>query len=121
MSEALVGTLVTIGAFPLVLFLISLINYRVDDRYVRCYWGPVPVRKIAIDDIRDVVRGHRHMSESWTNTIWMPTIRRKGVTLYRRTGGFKRVVITPDDPEEFIERVKCHPRFLHTPEPEGAP
>ncbi|GAG34249.1 unnamed protein product [marine sediment metagenome] len=115
MSETLIGTLILIGAFPFIIFLISLIHYRIDARYVRCYWGPIPVRKIAIDDIRDVVREHRHMSESWTNTIWMPTIRRKGVTLYRRTGGFKRVVITPDDPEGFIERIKTHPRFFQTP------
>ena len=115
MSETLIATLVTIGAVPVVIFLISLINYRIDDRYVRCYWGPVPVRKISIDDIRDAVMGHRHMSESWTNTIWMPTIRRRGVTLYRRTGGFKRVIITPDDPEDFIERIKTHERFLQMP------
>ena len=115
MSETLIGTLILVFAFPFIIFLISLINYRIDDRHVRCYWGPVPVRKIAVDDIRDAVKGHRHMSESWTNTIWMPTIRRKGVTLYRRTGGFKRVVITPDDPEGFIERIKTHDLFFQTP------
>ena len=114
MSETLIGALIAICAFPFIIFLVSLINYRIDDRYVRCYWGPVPIRKIAIDDIRDAVREHRHMSESWTNTIWMPTIRRKGVTLYRRTGGFKRVVVTPDDPEGFIERIKIHKRFFQT-------
>lgn len=115
MSETLILTLFLVGGLPFVVFLVSLINYRIDESHVRCYWGPVPIRKIAIDDIRDVVKGHRHMSESWTNTIWMPTIRRKGVTLYRRTGGLKRVVITPDDPEGFIERIKSHPHFRHTP------
>ncbi len=115
MSETLILTLTVVCGLPFILFLVSLINCRIDERHVRCYWGPVPVRKIAIHDIRDAVKGHRHMSESWTNTIWMPTIRRKGVTLYRRTGGFKRVVITPDDPEDFIERIKAHPLFHHTP------
>jgi hypothetical protein len=115
MSEALTGIVITVCGFPLVVFLISLINYRIDERHVRCYWGPLPIRKIAIDDIRDAVRGHRHMSESWTNTIWMPTIRRKGVTLHRRTGGLKRVIITPDDPDGFIERIKTHERFFQTP------
>jgi hypothetical protein len=115
MSELLIVTLITICAFPFVVFMISLINYRIDDRHVRCYWGPVPVRKIAMDDIRDAVKGYRHMSESWTNTIWMPTIRRRGVILYRRTGRFRRVVITPDDPEGFIERIKAHERFFRTP------
>jgi hypothetical protein len=116
MSETVIGTLFVVSAIPFILFLVSLINYRIDDRYVRCYWGPVPVRKIAVDDIRDAEKGYRHMSESWTNTIWMPTIRRKGVTLHRRTGGFKRVIITPDDPEGFIGRVKTHPRFFYTPQ-----
>jgi hypothetical protein len=115
-SELVIGTLIGVFAIPFALFLVSLINYRVDDRYVRCYWGPVPIRRIAVDDIRDAVKGYRHMSESWTNTIWMPTIRRKGVILHRRTGGFKRVIITPDDPEGFIERIKTHPRFFYTPE-----
>jgi len=113
-SEALTGVLLTLCVLSFAIFLVSLIHYRVDDRYVRCYWGPVPLRKIAIDDIRDVVKGYRHMSESWTNTIWIPTIRKKGVTLYRRTGGFKRVIVTPDDPEGFIERIKTHERFLQT-------
>ena len=115
MSETLILTLFLVCGRPFVVFLVSLINYRIDERHVRCYWGPVPIRKIAIDDIRDAVKGHRHMSESWTNTIWMPTIRRKGVTLYRRTGGFKRVVITPDDPEGFIEKIKNHQLFRQTP------
>jgi hypothetical protein len=115
MSEALIGTLALALGLPFVLFLIGLINYRIGDRYVRFYWGPIPVRKITIDDIREAEKGHRHMSESWTNTIWMPTIRRKGVTLYRRTGGFERVIITPDDPEGFIERIKTHQRFFQTP------
>ena len=115
MSETLIVTLFLVCGLPFTIFLVSLINYRIDDRYVRCYWGPVPVRKIAIGDIRDAVKGYRHWSESWTNTIWMPTIRRKGVTLYRRTGGFNRVIITPDDPEGFIERIKSHERFLQVP------
>jgi hypothetical protein len=110
-SEALTAFLfVALGA-PLAVYLVSFINYRIDDRYVRCYWGPIPLRKIAIEDIRDAVRGYRHMSESWTNTVWMPSIRRRGVTLHRRTGGFKRVIITPDDPDGFIAAVKQHPRF----------
>jgi hypothetical protein len=111
MSETLIVVLALVCGPPLVVYLVGLINYRVDDRFILCYWGPVPLRKFAVEDIRDVVKGYRHMSESWTNTIWMPTIRRKGVTLYRRTGGFKRVVITPDDPEAFVARIKSHPRY----------
>ncbi len=111
MSEIGIAIVFTVLGVPVVLYLVGLINYRIGERYVRCYWGPIPVRKIAIDDLREAARGFRHMSESWTNTIWMPTIRKKGVTLFRRTGGFKRVVVTPDDPEGFIRGIKNHHRF----------
>jgi hypothetical protein len=96
---------------PLCICLVSVINYRVDVRYIRCYWGPVPIRKFEVDDVRNAVRGYQHMSESWTNTIWMPSIRNRGVVLHRRTGGFKRVILTPDDPDEFIALIKGHPRY----------
>ena len=111
MSETQTALLLVVIGTPAVVFLVSLINYRLDDRYLRVYWGPLPVRKLAIEDIRDATRGHRHMSENWTNTIWMPSIRSRGVTIHRRTGGFKHFVITPDDPDRFITRIKNHPRF----------
>lgn len=111
MSEIAVGVLFIILLIPAVITLVGLINYRIDGRHVRVYWGPIPVRKIAVDDIRDVKKEHRHMSESWTNTIWMPTIRRNGVTLHRMTGGFKRVVITPEHPEVFINQIKSHRNY----------
>jgi hypothetical protein len=111
MSEIQIGVLFIAVGIPVVIYLVSLINYRITRSHVRCYWGPIPIRKVAIDDIRDAERGHRHMSESWTNTIWVPTIRKKSVTLFRRTGGFKRVIITPDDPDGFIDDIKSHPRF----------
>jgi hypothetical protein len=111
MSEGLIAILFVVVGMPAVLFLISMINYRVDDRYVRIYWGALPVRKLAIEDIREATRGYRHMSESWTNTIWMPTIRSRGVTLHRRTGGLRHVIITPDDPDRFIAEIKSHRHF----------
>lgn len=93
---------------------ISRLNYVIDDQYLRVRLGPIPLRKVAIDDIGDVRMGSRHWSESWTNTIYPPTISRKGVTVYRKSGRFKRVVLTPDDPAVFIETVKMHPRFVRS-------
>ena len=90
---------------------ISRLDYVVDDQFLRVRLGPIPLRKIAIDDIRDVRMGSSHWSESWTNTIYPPTIAKRGVTIYRKTGRYKKVVITPDDPAVFIERIKTHPRF----------
>ena len=90
---------------------ISRLNYLIDDRYLRIRLGPIPFRKFAINDIRHVQVGFSHWSESWTNTIYPPTISKKGVTLYRKSGRFKKVLITPDDPSGFVERIKMHPRF----------
>ena len=93
------------------LYVVSKINYRIDDRYLRLrIWG-LNLRKVALEDIRDAQRGYKHWSESWTNTIYMPTIRERGVTLYRRSRKSARIVLTPDDPERFIAHIKSHPRF----------
>jgi hypothetical protein len=110
-QELIIGLGGTFLLIVALLYGVSRINYGLDDRYVRIRLGPIPLRKIAIEDVRDARLGHRHCSESWTNTIYLPTIRKKAVTLYRRSGGFRRVVLTPDDPAGFVERVKRHPRF----------
>ena len=93
---------------------ISRINYVIDDQYLQVRLGPILLRKVAIDDIGDVRMGSRNWSENWTNTIYPPTISRKGVTVYRKSGRFKRVVLTPDDPAEFVEKIKMHPRFVRS-------
>ena len=107
-------TLVLILMLALLFYGISRLNYVIDDEYLRVRLGPIPLRKVAIDDIADVRMGSRHWSESWTNTIYPPTISRKGVTVYRKSGRFKRVVLTPDDPAVFIEDIKMHPRFIRS-------
>ena len=90
-------------------------SYLIDDRYLRVRLGPLPLRKFAIDDIRDAQTRFSHCSESWTNTIYPPTISRKAVTIYRKSGVFRRVLITPDDPMGFVERIKAHPCFTLSP------
>ncbi len=91
---------------------ISSLNYLLDDHYLRIRLGPLPFRKFAIYDISDARVGFSHWTESWTNTIYPPAISRKCVTIYRKSGIFKRVLITPDDPAAFVERIKMHPRFV---------
>ena len=103
-----------IAIIVFILYGISRLNYLIDDRYLRIFLGPVPLRKFSIDDIRDARVGFSHWTESWTNTIYPPTISRKGVTIYRKSGGVKKVLITPDDPAGFVERIKMHPRFVPT-------
>jgi hypothetical protein len=115
MTDLLGGILLTLVILALAVWIVARINYRIDERHIRCRLGPITIRKIAIEDIYDVERGYRHLSESWTNTIWIPTIRKKGTTLFRRTGGFRRIVLTPDDPTAFIAALKAHERYVPGP------
>jgi hypothetical protein len=103
--------LLVVAGFGLILYSVSRLNYVIDDRYLRLRLGPIPLRKVPMGDIVDAVTTLTHWSESWTNTIYPPTISKKAVTVYRKSGGFGRIVLTPDNPEAFIERLKSHPRF----------
>ena len=73
--------------------------------------GVFTFRKILISDFEDAEVGVTVGGENWTNTIHMHTIRKKGVTLYKRSGLFRRLNITPDEPADFVERIKTHPLF----------
>ncbi|MEE2839614.1 MAG: hypothetical protein VYC91_03705 [Acidobacteriota bacterium] len=107
MGEALFGILIVLVMAKG----ISLINYAIDERYLRIRIGPWAFRKFAISDFKGAEVGVSIGGESWTNTINMLTIRHKGVTLYRRSGFFQRLIITPADPAGFVERVKFHPHY----------
>jgi hypothetical protein len=91
---------------------VSKINYHIDDQYLRIRLGQMTFRRFAIKDIRDARVWYSHWAESWTNTIYPPAVSKRSVTIYRRTGIFKKVVISPDDPAGFVERIKRHPRFV---------
>jgi hypothetical protein len=90
---------------------ISKINYIIDDQYLRIRLGTLAFRKFAINDIRDARVWYSHWAESWTNTLYPPAVSKRSVTIYRKTGMFKKVLISPDDPAGFVERIKKHPRF----------
>ena len=107
MGEALFGILIVLVMAKG----ISLINYAIDEGYSRIRIGPLAFRKFAISDFKGAEVGVSIGGESWTNTINMKTIRQKGVTLYRRSGFFQRLIITPADPTGFVERVKSHPHY----------
>ncbi len=111
MIEA-IGSIVTILLIAIGLgYLISNINYVIDKQYLRIKVGVFAFRKIPISDFKDAQVGVTLGGENWTNTIHMPTIREKGVTLHRRSGLFRRLNITPEDPAEFVERIKSHPQY----------
>ncbi len=111
MSETIVGIVTTGLGIGFLLWSISKINYVVDESFLRIRVGPITLRKFAIEEIRDIQPGYRHWSENWTNTIYLPTIRKRAVTIYRKSGRFSRINITPHDPAAFVETVKTHPLF----------
>ena len=111
MGLAVIGTVVTILFIAMGLgYLISNINYLIDEHYLRIRVGPLAFRKFPIDGFEGIEIGVTTGGENWTNTIHMPTIRQKGVTLHRRSGLFRRLNITPDDPVAFVERIRSHPQ-----------
>ncbi len=111
MIEA-IGGIVTILLIAIGLgYLISNINYVIDEQYLRIRVGAFAFRKIPISDFEGAQIGVTVGGENWTNTIHMPTIREKGVTLHRKSGLLRRLNITPDDPVGFVEKIKTHPRY----------
>ncbi len=107
-----IGSIATILLVAIALgYLISNINYAIDEQYLRIKVGAFAFRKIPISDFEGAEIGVTVGGENWTNTIHMPTIRKKGVTLHRRSGLLRRLNITPDDPAGFVERIKAHPQY----------
>jgi hypothetical protein len=90
---------------------VSQINYFVDECYVGIQVGSLAIRKIHIDDLQAVEIGTHEWVEAWANTLSRKKIKEKGVTLYRKTGGLRKVVLTPEDPRQFVARLRMHPRF----------
>ncbi len=107
-----IGSIVTILLIAIGLgYLISNINYVIDEQYLRIRVGAFGFRKIPISDFKGAEIGVTVGGENWTNTIHLPTIRKRGVTLHRRSGLLRRLHITPNDPVGFVERIKSHPQY----------
>ena len=91
---------------------LSKINYHIDDQYLRIRFGQMTFRKFAVSDICDARVWYSHWAESWTNTLYPPAVSKRAVTIYRKTGIFKKVLVSPDDPAGFVEKIKRHPCFV---------
>jgi hypothetical protein len=73
---------------------------------IRCSLGPDAVevrllgrvvRRLRLDDIESVDRRGAIVNESWSGPrFW------NAVTLRRRRGFFRNVIVTPDDPDRFV-------------------
>ena len=102
MSVAILFEAMAIAAV-LVLFCAAIgsIRYRVTGEAVEVLLLGRRVRRIAFDDIEEVSRRGAIIHESWSGPrFW------NAVTLRRRRGFFRHVIITPDDPDQFVERLE---------------
>ena len=63
------------------------------------------VRRVRLVDIESVDRRGAIVNESWSGPrFW------NAVTLRRRTGLFRNVIVTPDDPDRFVAEVNARLR-----------
>lgn len=70
------------------------------------------VRRVRLADIESVDRRGAIVNESWSGPrFW------NAVTLRRRTGLFRNVIVTPDDPDRFVAEVNA--RLREGPGPSG--
>jgi hypothetical protein len=80
---------------------VGSIRYRVTGDAVEVLLLGRRVRRIAFDDIEEVSRRGAIIHESWSGPrFW------NAVTLRRRRGLLRNVIITPDDPDRFVERLE---------------
>jgi hypothetical protein len=94
----------------LVLWLVTQIRYRIDDRYVRVVLLGITVRKIALADIESVNTAMPLWNEHWCNTLW-PWGR--VVCIRRKTGLIRNFIISPADRNAFLQELR---RKLGTPD-----
>lgn len=77
---------------------VGSIRYRVTGDAVEVDLLGRRVRRIALDDIEEVSRRGAFIHENWSGPrFW------NAVTLRRRHGLVRHVIITPDDPDLFVE------------------
>jgi len=94
---------------------VGTIDYRIARSGVEVLLLGRVARRIRFEDIEAVDRRGALIHESWsTLKIW------NSVTIRRRNGLFRNFVITPDDPDRFVERLREALRYSVGAPPPGA-
>ncbi len=91
---------------------VSLLSYRLDKRYLRLMFLGISLRKIPVDEIQAIKMGTSGWVEGWANTLSWRTIKDKSVTVFPKSRKRMKIVLTPDHPQQFMEVLLHHPRFL---------
>src|SRR5213593_2718919 len=83
------------------LALVSTIRYRISENALEVLILGMVVRRILLADIEEVHRRGCLVHENWSGPkFW------NSVTIRRKTGLFKNLVISPDDPDRFVGRLR---------------
>jgi hypothetical protein len=79
---------------------VGSIRYRVAGDAIEVWLLFMVVRRFRLDDIEEVHRRGSFLHESWSGfKVW------NAVTLRRRSGLLRNVILTPDDPDRFVEEL----------------
>ena len=97
----IVKTLLVTAVVLLFLASVGTIAYRITDSTVDVRILGRTVRRVRLDDIEEVHRRGALLHENWSSLkFW------NSVTIRRRTGAVRNVVISPDDPDGFAARLQ---------------
>jgi len=98
---ALVKTMLIAAVVFTFLATVSTIAYRITEAAVEVLILGRVVRRVPLRDIEEVHRRGALFHESWSSLkFW------NAVTIRRRGGLMRHVVISPEDPDRFVERLK---------------
>jgi hypothetical protein len=101
----------------IVLLLRTSIRYRIGEKSLRITLLGVPVRRLRLDNIRQIHTQPRPSTEKWHNTVLL----RPGrcLVLDKRRGLFKHLLISPEKPQVF--RMQLHEAILRNRRPTPTP
>lgn len=100
---SLVVPLALLAAGVLTVAMLTNIRYRLSRHEVEVVLFGIRLRRVMLNDIRDVVDGGTLLAEHWPNTLFAGG---RSLTLERRSGLFRRFVITPRDREHFRKQIE---------------
>ena len=100
-SLFLIKTLLIAGVILLFLASVGTIAYRITDSSLDVRILGWAIRRVRLSDIEEVHRRGALIHENWSSLkFW------NSVTIRRRTGLLRNFVISPDDPDRFVERLE---------------
>lgn len=82
---------------------LGCLSYRLSRHEVEVLLFGFRIRRVMLNDIQDVAEGGSLLAEHWPNTLLGGG---RSLTLHRRSGLFRRFVITPRDRSHFRKQIE---------------